>query len=75
MKGFGFKKFIDSLLSYKLIANFCIKEAGKWLNQEESIDILNLEKFNEKVLYRILEILGVTKRKFYLYSDQSILGL
>jgi transposase len=63
------------LLSYKLIGNFCIKEAGKWLNQEESIDISNLEKFNERVLCRILEILGVTKRKFYLYSDQSILGL
>jgi len=63
------------LLSYKLIGSFSIKEAGKWFNLEEVIDVFNLEKFNEKVLYIILEILWDTKRKFYLYSDQSILGL
>jgi transposase len=51
------------LLSYKLIGNFSIKQGGKWLNQEEIIDILNLEKFNENVLYRILEILGDNKEE------------
>jgi transposase len=51
------------LLSYKLIGSFSIKEAGKWLNLEEIIDIFNLEKFNEKVLYIILEILWDNKEE------------
>ena len=45
-------------MSYKLTENFSIKEAGKWLNQEEILDILNLERFHERVLYRTLELLG-----------------
>ncbi|MDR7667333.1 transposase, partial [Methanosarcina sp. Z-7115] len=51
------------LVSYKLTENFSIKEAGKWLNQEEILDILNLESFNERVLYRTLEILGRNKEE------------
>ena len=46
------------MLSYKLTENFSIKEAGKWLNQKEILDTLNLEKFHERVLYRTLELLG-----------------
>jgi len=52
------ENFIIGLLSYKLTENFSIKEAGKWLNQEEILDILNLERFHERVLYRTLELLG-----------------
>jgi transposase len=48
-------------VSYKLTENFSIKEAGKWLNQEAILDILNLESFNERVLYRTLETLGLHK--------------
>jgi transposase len=51
------------LLSYKLTENFSIKEAGKWLNQKEILDILNLEKFHERVLYRTLELLGRNKEE------------
>lgn len=29
---------VIGLLSYKLTENFSIKEAGKWLNQEEILD-------------------------------------
>ncbi len=50
-------------MSYKLTENFSIKEAGKWVNQEAILDILNLEIFHERVLYRTLEILGRNKEK------------
>jgi hypothetical protein len=34
-----------------ILRYFCsIKEAGKWLNQEEILEILNLESFHEKAL-------------------------
>jgi len=57
-KGLDLNSLLIGLLSYKLTENFSIKEAGKWLNQEEILDILNLEQFHERVLYRTLELLG-----------------
>ena len=57
-KGLDLNSLLIGLLSYKLTENFSIKEAGKWLNQEEILEILNLERFYERVLYRTLELLG-----------------
>jgi transposase len=62
-RGFDLNSLLIGLVSYKLTENFSIKEAGKWLNQEEILDILNLESFNERVLYRTLEILGRNKEE------------
>ncbi|KKH96658.1 transposase, partial [Methanosarcina sp. 1.H.T.1A.1] len=57
-KGLDLNSLLIGLLSYKLTENFSIKEAGNWLNQEEILEVLNLEKFHERVLYRTLELLG-----------------
>ncbi len=57
-KGLDLNSLVIGLLSYKLTDNFSIKEAGKWLNHKEILDILNLERFHERVLYRTLELLG-----------------
>jgi transposase len=62
-KGLDLNSLLIGLVSYKLTENFSIKEAGKWLNQEEILEILNLESFHEKVLYRTLETLGRNKEK------------
>ena len=62
-KGLDLNRLLVGLMSYKLTDNFSIKEAGKWLNQEEILDILNLERFHERVLYRTLEILGRNKEE------------
>ncbi len=63
-KGLDLNRLLVGLMSYKLTDNFSIKEAGKWLNQEEILDILNLERFHERVLYRTLKSWGgVTKKK------------
>ena len=61
--GLDLNSLVIGLLSYKLTDNFSIKEAGKWLNQKEILDILNLEKFHERALYRALEILGRNKEE------------
>lgn len=62
-KGLDLNSLVIGLLSYKLTDNFSIKEAGKWLNQKEILDILNLERFHERVLYRTLELLGRNKEE------------
>lgn len=60
-KGFDINGLIIGLVGYKLTENFSIKEASKWMNQGEILDILNLKPFNERVLYRTLEIIGKNK--------------
>jgi len=62
-KGLDLNSLVIGLLSYKLTENFSIKEAGKWLNHEEILYILNLEMFHERVLYRTLELLGRNREK------------
>jgi|GEM_PF-1163606 len=57
-KGLDLYSLVIGLLSYKLTENSIIKEADKWLNQEEILDVLNFECFYERVLYRTLELLG-----------------
>jgi transposase len=57
-KGIDLNSLLIGLLSYKLTENFSIREASNWLNQEEILNLLNLESFHERVLYRTLELLG-----------------
>jgi hypothetical protein len=45
------------LVRHELTENFSIKETGKWLNQEEIIYTLNLDRLYERVHYITLEIL------------------
>ena len=62
-KGLDINSLLIGLLSYKLTENFSIKEAGNWLNRKEILEILHLEHFHERALYRALEILGRNKEE------------
>jgi len=62
-KGLDLNSLLIGLLSYKLTENFSIKEAANWLNRKEILEILNLEHFHERALYRALEILGRNKEE------------
>jgi transposase len=61
-----FNSLIKALLSYKLTENFSIDQAHKWINQDEVLEFFNLEKFNERVLYRTLQTLGSNKEEIVL---------
>jgi transposase len=56
--GFDINDLLKALVSYKLTDNFSINKAHEWINRDEVLDIFNLEKFSERTLYRVLEILG-----------------
>ncbi|AKB24935.1 Mobile element protein [Methanosarcina sp. MTP4] len=65
-RGIDFNSLIKALLSYKLTENFSIDRAHKWINQDEVLEFFNLEKFNERVLYRTLQTLGSNKEEIIL---------
>ncbi|GCC11482.1 hypothetical protein IPdc08_01537 [archaeon] len=45
-------------MSYKLTENQSITKGAEWINRDEVLDIFNLEYFEQRTLYRVLEIIG-----------------
>ena len=51
------------LVSYKLTDNFSISKASDWINRDEVLDSFDLEQFDERTLYRLLETIGKNKEE------------
>jgi len=52
-KGRDINSLIQAHLSYKLTENFSISKASEWINRDEVLETFNLEKFEERTLFRI----------------------
>jgi transposase len=74
-RGLDLNSLLIGMVSYKLTENFSIKEAGKWLNEKEILDILSLKSFNERALYRALETLGCNKDEVLLDILNSLFSI
>ena len=57
-RGRDINSLIEALLSYKLTENQSITKGAEWINRDEVLDIFNLEYFEQRTLYRVLEIIG-----------------
>jgi len=57
-KGHDLNSLIRALVSYKLTENFSITRASDWINRPEVLEELNLDGFEQRTLYRVLEIIG-----------------
>ena len=62
-KGRDINSLIQSLVSYKLTDNFSICRASGWINNKEILNIFQLREFEERTLFRILEIVGKNKEE------------
>jgi len=62
-KGRDLASLTEALVSYKLTENLSISKASDWINRAPVLDIFNLESFEEKTLYRALDILGANREK------------
>jgi len=57
-RGRDLNSLIQALLSYKLTENFSISRASDWINRPQVLDEFNLKSFEQRTLFRVLEILG-----------------
>lgn len=57
-KGISINKLIEALLSYKLTQNLSISKASDWINQEAILEEFDLDPFEQRTLFRVLEIIG-----------------
>ena len=62
-KGRDINSLIQAHLSYKLTENFSISKASEWINRDEVLETFNLEKFEERTLFRTLETIGKNREE------------
>ena len=57
-KGRDINALITALISYKLTENLSICRANTWINRPEVLGVFNLQPFEERTLFRVLETIG-----------------
>lgn len=62
-RGKDINSLIEALLSYKLTENQSITRAADWINREEVLNTFELESFEQRTLYRVLEIVGLNREE------------
>jgi transposase len=62
-KGHDLNSLIQALLSYKLTENLSISKASIWINRDEVLKHFKLKAFEERTLFRVLEIIGKNREE------------
>jgi len=62
-KGRDINCLLKALVSYKLTENQSISKASKWINRREVLQEFKLREFEERTLFRLLEIIGDNKEE------------
>ncbi len=62
-RGKDINSLLEALLSYKLTENQSITRAADWINRDEVLDTFDLDSFEQRTLYRVLEIIGINREE------------
>lgn len=62
-KGRDINCLLKALVSYKLTENQSISKASDWINRREVLQEFKLKEFEERTLFRLLEIIGDNKEE------------
>ena len=57
-RGRDINGLIESLVSYRLTENLSISKGSKWINRKEVLEEFSVKTFEERTLFRVLDILG-----------------
>src|SRR3989338_6641578 len=57
-RGVGIIGLIEALITYRLTENQSISRASDWINRQEVLKLFELSAFEERTLFRVLEIAG-----------------
>jgi len=65
-RGIPLKGLVEALISYKLSENLSLTRGSDWINRKEVLDEFGLKSFEQKTLYRAIEIIGENYREVIL---------
>ena len=54
---------IEALVSYRLTEKQSVTKAAEWINRKEVLETFGMKPFEQRTLYRVLEILGDNKEE------------
>lgn len=57
-KGIPLQNLVEALISYKLTENLSLSRGSIWINRLEVLDEFNLNEFEQRTLFRCIEIIG-----------------
>ena len=57
-RGVGIVSLIEAMITYRLTENQSISRASDWINRQDVLKIFELSAFEERTLFRVLEIAG-----------------
>ena len=62
-RGADINSLVMGLLSYRLTENRSVTKASEWINRDAILGRFELDPFEQRVLYRVLEILGSNREE------------
>jgi transposase len=62
-RGICLASLVEANVSYKLADNFSVSKACLWVNQPELLEMFHLKPFEERTMFRVLEILGENREE------------
>lgn len=71
-RGAGLVRLIEALITYRLTENQSICRASEWVNRPDVLEQFNLSAFEERTLFRALEIVGDNYEEVILLLQKSI---
>jgi len=71
-RGANLRKLVEALITYRLTENQSICQASKWINRAEVLEQFSLQTFEERTLFRVLEMIGDNYEEIILKIQKSI---
>ena len=72
-KGIEADALVRGMIAYKLAENFSVLQASEWLNRPEIGEHYELEEFNSKTLYRVVELVGRNRERIIYALQEAVL--
>jgi len=57
-RGISLQGLVDALLTYKLTENLSLTRGSDWINRDDVLELFDLASFEQKTLYRAVEVIG-----------------
>lgn len=57
-RGLDINSLIMAMMSYRLTENLSVTQAARWVNRDDVLSMFCLKRFEQRVLYRVLETVG-----------------
>ncbi len=74
-RGRSLPQLIKALITYRLTENRSMTKASDWINRKEVLDEFGLDGFEQRTLFRVLEILGENREQILFEIRNTLFSL